>query len=67
MPVGVVANNKKLSILPDEPSAPFVCIEPWLGIADSVDTNQNFEEKEGLLKLAPGESDQKNYSITILE
>ncbi|WP_075351059.1 aldose 1-epimerase family protein [Algoriphagus marinus] len=50
-----------------KPSAPFVCIEPWLGIADSVDTNQNFEEKEGLLKLAPGESDQKSYSITILE
>ena len=50
-----------------KPSAPFVCLEPWLGIADSVDTNQNFEDKEGLLKLAPGESDQKSYSITILD
>jgi galactose mutarotase-like enzyme len=50
-----------------KPSAPFICIEPWLGIADSVNTNQNFEEKEGLLKLAPGKSDQKSYSITILD
>jgi galactose mutarotase-like enzyme len=50
-----------------KPSAPFVCIEPWLGIADSVDTNQNFEEKEGLLSLAPGESAQKSYSIAIMQ
>lgn len=49
-----------------KPAAPFVCIEPWLGIADSVDSNQNFEEKEGIRKLAPGQSDQKSYSITIL-
>jgi galactose mutarotase-like enzyme len=50
-----------------KPAAPFVCIEPWLGIADSVDSSQNFEEKEGVLKLASGQSDQKIYSISILE
>jgi galactose mutarotase-like enzyme len=50
-----------------KPAAPFVCIEPWLGIADSVDSNQEFSEKEGILKLASGHSDQKSYSITILE
>jgi galactose mutarotase-like enzyme len=50
-----------------KPAAPFVCIEPWLGIADSVDSSQNFEEKEGILKLASGQSDQKIYSISILE
>jgi galactose mutarotase-like enzyme len=49
-----------------KPNAPFVCLEPWLGIADSVDSNQNFEEKEGILKLDAGQSDQKSYSITIL-
>jgi galactose mutarotase-like enzyme len=50
-----------------KPAAPFVCIEPWLGIADSVDSSQNFEEKEGILKLASGQSYQKIYSISILE
>jgi galactose mutarotase-like enzyme len=50
-----------------KPAAPFVCIEPWLGIADSVDSSQNLEEKEGILKLASGQSDQKSYSISILE
>jgi galactose mutarotase-like enzyme len=49
-----------------KPNAPFVCLEPWLGIADSEDINQNFEEKEGILKLDAGQSDQKSYSITIL-
>ncbi|MEB2784113.1 aldose 1-epimerase family protein [Algoriphagus persicinus] len=50
-----------------KPGAPFVCIEPWLGIADSTDSNQKFEEKEGLLKLEAHQSDVKTYSITILK
>jgi galactose mutarotase-like enzyme len=50
-----------------KPNAPFVCIEPWLGIADSVNHNQKFEEKEGILTLPAGKSTQKIYSITILE
>jgi len=31
--------------------APFVCIEPWCGIADSVNHNQKLEEKEGIIEL----------------
>lgn len=31
--------------------APFVCIEPWQGIADSVNTNQQFADKEGIITL----------------
>lgn len=49
-----------------KPAAPFVCIEPWLGIADSVDSNQNFAEKEGILRLGIGEKSVKTYSITVL-
>jgi galactose mutarotase-like enzyme len=50
-----------------KPNAPFVCIEPWLGIADSADSNQNLKEKEGILLLSPGQSDKKSYAITVLE
>lgn len=50
-----------------KPGAPFVCIEPWLGIGDSVASNQKFEDKEGVLKLAAAHSEVKAYSITILE
>jgi galactose mutarotase-like enzyme len=28
--------------------ADFVCIEPWCGIADSVDYDQQFSNKEGI-------------------
>jgi galactose mutarotase-like enzyme len=31
--------------------ADFICIEPWCGIADSVDTNQELAKKEGINKL----------------
>lgn len=50
-----------------KPGAPFVCIEPWLGIGDNVDTNQKFEEKEGIIQLPPLQTDVKKYTITILE
>lgn len=48
-----------------KPNAPFVCIEPWLGITDSEHSDQNLETKEGLLRLEPQQSELKNYSITI--
>lgn len=41
----------------------FICLEPWYGIADSVDTNKNILEKTGIIKL---ESNCRfNTSITI--
>ncbi|MBC7904578.1 MAG: aldose 1-epimerase family protein [Gemmatimonadaceae bacterium] len=43
----------------------FVCIEPWCGIADSVDTDQQFEQKEGIYKLAPGAEFVRAWSVTV--
>jgi galactose mutarotase-like enzyme len=45
--------------------APFICIEPWHGVADSVDSNNNFLEKEGLITLDPGAHFNMEYSITL--
>lgn len=50
-----------------KPNADFVCIEPWIGIADSTDSDRNFETKEGLRKLASGANFSATYSITIEE
>jgi galactose mutarotase-like enzyme len=36
--------------------ADFVCIEPWCGIADSVDHDQQLKGKEGIEKLVAGEA-----------
>jgi len=29
----------------------FVCLEPWFGVADHENTNQNFSQKEGIISL----------------
>jgi len=50
-----------------KPGAPFVCIEPWLGITDHSNSDQNFETKEGIIELGFGQSERKTYSITILD
>ncbi len=50
-----------------KPNADYVCIEPWLGIADSMDSDRNFEHKEGLVSLPAKERFIASYSITISE
>lgn len=44
---------------------PFLCIEPWFGVADDIESNQNFEEKRGILELKNGEIFEASYSIEI--
>ena len=45
--------------------APFVCLEPWCGIADSVNTTQALTEKEGINKLAKGERFERTWAIEL--
>ena len=48
-----------------KPNAPYVCIEPWLGIADNETTDQKIETKEGILKLDAKGTFNASYSIEI--
>lgn len=50
-----------------KPMADYVCIEPWIGIADIVDTDRNFETKEGLVLLGSKQSTTAIYTILIEE
>lgn len=45
------------------PGAPFVCIEPWQGVASPVGPPQELSEKEGILTLEPGQEFSTSYSI----
>lgn len=45
--------------------APFVCIEPWFGIADCLDSNKIFKNKLGINQLSPNKTFEASYSITI--
>jgi len=46
-------------------TSPFVCIEPWFGIADHESHNQQLTQKEGILKLDSGERFEHFYSVEI--
>ena len=48
-------------------NAPFLCVEPWCGLADSSNHNGNFEEKEGINYLSAGEDFLRAIRIEILE
>ena len=48
-----------------KPNAPFVCIEPWIGISDAVNTNQDFTQKEGIQRLEAGERKVISFKINI--
>ncbi|GIN14172.1 aldose 1-epimerase [Shouchella clausii] len=49
----------------EKTSAPFVCIEPWFGVADTVDTTGRFAEKKGIQQIGANESFKASYAITI--
>ena len=50
-----------------KPNANYVCIEPWLGIADNENTNQQLTDKEGIIKLDAGNEFSATYTIEIDE
>jgi galactose mutarotase-like enzyme len=43
----------------------FLCIEPWCGIADSVNTSGNLKEKEGINRLDPSGKFEVSYLIEV--
>jgi galactose mutarotase-like enzyme len=50
-----------------KPRGNYVCIEPWLGIADSQNSDQQLMQKEGILKLEAGVAFNAAYTIEIDE
>ncbi len=76
--VELLDKNKSLVLRVDSPQSeafglwapfkkgcPFVCIEPWCGIADSHDFTGDFSERKYVHGLAPEETYEFKYSITI--
>ncbi|MGZ8516809.1 MAG: aldose 1-epimerase family protein, partial [Chitinophagaceae bacterium] len=45
--------------------ADFVCIEPWCGIADSVTSNQQLIEKEGINALDSTDQFERSWKLTV--
>jgi galactose mutarotase-like enzyme len=46
-------------------NADFVCIEPWCGIADSVNSSQQLTAKEGIERLAAGGIFERSWKVEL--
>jgi galactose mutarotase-like enzyme len=49
-----------------KPGAPFICIEPWQGIADEAGFSGDFRKKLGVFTLAPGATQSLTMQISLL-
>lgn len=45
---------------------PFICIEPWDGVADSLNHDGNLEKKMGIIKLEPSKEHHFKYEIELM-
>lgn len=50
---------------PAKKNAPFVCIEPWYGVADAEDFSGEWKDRAYANELAPKESFTESYTVTI--
>lgn len=44
-------------------TADYICIEPWWGIADTLDSDGKLEDKKGMNRLQPGHTWENGFSI----
>ena len=58
-------NFPYLGIWSKPSGAPFICIEPWFGLADEQNSNQKLEDKRGIVSLEKKEVFSCFYSIEI--
>jgi len=56
---------KDLGVWSPPGGAPFLCIEPWFGMASPVDWDGDFADKPGLLLLRAGESREFTWRVTV--
>ncbi len=49
-----------------KPGAPYVCIEPWIGCADTEGREVDFAQKEAVAWAQPGETRVIRFSVTLI-
>ena len=47
-------------------NAPYICIEPWYGVADSETSTGNYEDKKAINKLAVNDSFEMEFFVEII-
>ncbi|TIW91162.1 MAG: aldose 1-epimerase family protein, partial [Mesorhizobium sp.] len=57
---------RELGVWSKPGGAPFLCIEPWHGLASPVDFDGDFVDKPGLMLIAPEAKRVLSYQIRLL-
>lgn len=47
-------------------NGPFIAIEPWYGLSNSLDDSDNFVDKQNIRFVAPGHVETTSFSITVI-
>lgn len=50
-----------------KPNSPYICLEPWAGIPDTIGSSFDITEKEGIIALDGKSEYNHTHSITIIE
>ena len=57
--------NSKYFLLWHKPCSPYICLEPWAGVQDIVDSSFDITKKEGIISLNSGLEYNNTHTITI--
>ena len=58
--------NAKYFLIWHKPNAPYICLEPWDGLQDTLDADGELSHKEGITSLAAAEEFRYSHTITVL-
>ena len=56
---------RELGVWSKPTGAPLLCIEPWRGYASPADFDGAFDEKPGLMLIAPGAEEALSFRIRV--
>jgi galactose mutarotase-like enzyme len=59
--------NADYFLLWHKPASPYICLEPWAGVQQPVNSSYDITEKEGIIKLEKGGEYSFKHTITIVE
>lgn len=59
--------DDKYFLLWHKPNSPYICLEPWSGISDTVGSSYDITEKEGIIPLLSKAEYNHTHSVTIIE
>lgn len=64
--VAVRFDNHPYLLIWQKCGAPYICIEPWCGIPDYVDSTGRILEKPGIIVAAPGETIVRTHTVRLI-